>query len=1140
MDVLKYWRNSLADADILDPDFGKRKSEAVLVGVNDIEEGRINPHSLKQLLPNVNDKKKTVLEVLLCPAVANLKRTHGSRVSSHLPDEIVPLWIPALLDLSGKLKPHTRLVPWLSRDYLEPCEGEVLSIGSIDQFDIYLSTHSIDTDDWNNYLRYANELFHSVTGMLPRNFTHEQYELTDDCYLLLSDLIVGTSKSIQDLYGYIERDGTISPLLQRFATLDNHHAHLPKGEYETDQLSTRHFGQMSDQFSLSPSQRQAMHHTILLRNGDLLAVNGPPGTGKTTLLQSMVATVLIERAMENLDPPVIVVSSTNNNAVTNVIESFGKINELGQEKNPLSGRWIPDLDSYGAYLKSSFKNEEVKANWLTVLKGKGGANGYFDRFENRDYLIRASQYYLEKCAAYTSEQLKDVGEAVELLHAHLMRKVQQLQKIINLHANYRELERRLDHEYPTGVNNVIQELEKKSQRLSVTLADLENLRQDWRKYQSEEQWWIPLLLRIPLLKSIASRKKQLRCQYFCSTKQLPNLQDEDKIDLWFVEQDSSIKHQKRETDGYLTEAKCKLAEFIGAKKKWDDLEKTLPLRDGETYLEYLDRTYRYETFKLAVHYWEGRWLLETEGMLSNPAYKRNNGRQGQTLLWRRLAKLTPCFVTTLYMLPSFFSAWEGRTFPLYEYIDLLIIDEAGQVVPEAAGASFALAKRSVIVGDTKQIPPVWKVPVAVDIGNLKRNRILTEINPYDSLSNTGILASSGSVMDIARRQTQFTLSESDGGLWLTEHRRCVPQIISYCNELAYHGKLEPKRKPLSDFFLPHMGYAHVPGYSEKRGGSLENKFEAEVIVSWIDRNKDKLLEAYVKDGLTRIEDIVAVITPFAPQKRLLLQKLRSAGLKGIKAGTVHTLQGDERPIVIFSPVYDSNQAGEYFFDKGISMLNVAVSRARDSFLVFGDMGIFSPESSSPSGLLAKYLFASEDNEIRNIELGSYFKTRYGEPVEHLHELEHHRQMLRDCIQSANKEINIISPFLSSVAIEADQLENLFTEAVSRGVVVTVYTDEALNYFRKSLKLNYLKAKELLVRLGVRLLLTRRVHSKALWVDSKVLVEGSFNWLSAVRTPTSQWCRFETSLVYRGSKVPNMISKIRNDLENRVVVPKAEK
>ena len=42
----------------------------------------------------------------------------------------------------------------------------------------------------------------------------------------------------------------------------------------------------------------------------------------------------------------------------------------------------------------------------------------------------------------------------------------------------------------------------------------------------------------------------------------------------------------------------------------------------------------------------------------------------------------------------------------------------------------------------------------------------------------------------------------------------------------------------------------------------------------------------------------------------------------------------------------------------------AVSRAKDSFLVFGDMDLFEVQpASSPRGLLAKYLFESEKNAL---------------------------------------------------------------------------------------------------------------------------------------------------------------------------------
>lgn len=46
----------------------------------------------------------------------------------------------------------------------------------------------------------------------------------------------------------------------------------------------------------------------------------------------------VEKALKKEKPPLIVASSTNNQAVTNIIESFGKINAMGYGN--LEERWI--------------------------------------------------------------------------------------------------------------------------------------------------------------------------------------------------------------------------------------------------------------------------------------------------------------------------------------------------------------------------------------------------------------------------------------------------------------------------------------------------------------------------------------------------------------------------------------------------------------------------------------------------------------------------------------------------------------------------------------------------------------------------------------------------------------------------------
>lgn len=252
---------------------------------------------------------------------------------------------------------------------------------------------------------------------------------------------------------------------------------------------------------------------------------------------------------------------------------------------------------------------------------------------------------------------------------------------------------------------------------------------------------------------------------------------------------------------------------------------------------------------------------------------------------------------------------------------------------------------------------------------------------YDNLKAKGITVSSGCAMAVVQRACKFQKYDQEGrpyperGMFLSEHYRCLDDIIWYCNELAYDGRLEPKRG--SDGppgGLPPFGHLRVLGRSQYVGGSRSNEKEADAVLEWLLTHKDRLEELYGQ-GEKRIFEIVAIITPFVAQKKLLNDKLRSprfALLRGrkkeeiITAGTVHALQGAERDVVVFSPVctaQDGNPA-EFFFNRSKNMLNVAVSRAKNSFLVFGDLNIFRiGDPGLPSRLLGKYLFLKPENDL---------------------------------------------------------------------------------------------------------------------------------------------------------------------------------
>ena len=319
------------------------------------------------------------------------------------------------------------------------------------------------------------------------------------------------------------------------------------------------------------------------------------------------------------------------------------------------------------------------------------------------------------------------------------------------------------------------------------------------------------------------------------------------------------------------------------------------------------------------------------------------------------------------MAPKFFSyssldkstdVWTNV--PLTATIDILLVDEAGQTPPEVGVALFGLAQKAVVVGDIKQIEPLWALPQKIDAGTLLRNRLINNYSDQrfnDQYMHRGALVSNGSIMKLAQNACNYTEENvQERGMMLKEHRRCYDQIIDYCNALAYGGQLIPmKGRQSADATFPAMGLVHVEGNSAVFNQERSNKNEAKAIANWLVANK-AILEA---NGKT-IENQVGIITPFVRQKKELSNELSKIGLNVniMKIGTVHALQGAEREIILFSSVYgDGDTKGQMFFDRDNkpNMLNVAVSRAKTSFIVFGNERIFDRKANTPSGILSRYL-----------------------------------------------------------------------------------------------------------------------------------------------------------------------------------------
>jgi superfamily I DNA and/or RNA helicase len=332
--------------------------------------------------------------------------------------------------------------------------------------------------------------------------------------------------------------------------------------------------------------------------------------------------------------------------------------------------------------------------------------------------------------------------------------------------------------------------------------------------------------------------------------------------------------------------------------------------------------------------------------------------------------IAPCIAATLYKLPSLFLAREPTDELVTDAVDLLIIDEAGQVLPNIAGASLAVARRAIVVGDTFQLSPIATLPRYVDWANWNGVGESMEGLTPENLETAGITASGGLLMRMAQHGCRHRQhARFPRGFWLREHRRCVAPIIEYCNELIYGGLLDPLRlEPSKGIYpWPHMGLVHVDGTSITNG-SRTNPAEVATVVEWVENNWQAVFDWYRfkakqhsplftpidDDSIRESRKLIAVVTPYRQQADCIARKLPKHLSEVVTVGTVDVLQGSERRMVLFSSVCTPGDSTR-FIEELPNRLNVAVSRAEDSFLVFGHAEIFDPAKAGALGMLGQRL-----------------------------------------------------------------------------------------------------------------------------------------------------------------------------------------
>ncbi|NKB47645.1 MAG: hypothetical protein GKR77_07650 [Legionellales bacterium] len=384
--VLRYWRNSLADADKmgLPPekikqgeeftlrefksghlDFGKIKhffdeAEKEIKKKNKYRKKYQNRHSKAQEDEVVVKK----LAVLIAPYVLVKNHEHGKRSGGERsPRELFPLWLVADITRDGELIPSEESTyPWIERKCLTPNESNSESIGfpiigDVEQVDEFY-TRNVDLfpggkQTWEALFSYAQNLFLSVIDNGSDVFIEQNFSLLEKGYVLPVKDIIEVSKSLISTYDQhiYESDENIPKILNHFCALKDDKCIEDLSKEELFIASAKHLAQAQRQYPLAESQRISLSYFNAVEDNRIFPIHGPPGTGKTTLLLSVIVSQWVESAIQNQYPPLLVAASTNNLAVLNVLDHFKKVGHADLDKQSI--RWLPDFDGYGLYTHST-------------------------------------------------------------------------------------------------------------------------------------------------------------------------------------------------------------------------------------------------------------------------------------------------------------------------------------------------------------------------------------------------------------------------------------------------------------------------------------------------------------------------------------------------------------------------------------------------------------------------------------------------------------------------------------------------------------------------------------------------------------------------------------------------------------------
>lgn len=312
-----------------------------------------------------------------------------------------------------------------------------------------------------------------------------------------------------------------------------------------------------------------------------------------------------------------------------------------------------------------------------------------------------------------------------------------------------------------------------------------------------------------------------------------------------------------------------------------------------------------------------KMVLDTgsDGKLSNKVYREYHS------LFPKVSHLLSCWAVTSLSAKAKIPFEPG-------FFDLVVFDEASQCDIASAIPLLYRAKKAVVIGDPKQLSHISAMKKGQDQNLLDRFDLFSDF-PHWAFSVN-------SLFDLAAG-----LVAGDSVVSLLDHHRSHADVIEFSNKQFYEGRLRVATRydhlklPASD--EPGVSWIDVKGSAQRpsTGGAVNIK-EVEAVIQ-------KLTQLVQK---RRYQGTIGVVSPFRAQVnaiRMAVEKNDSLSSllfeREFLVDTVHRFQGDERDVMIFSPVVAAgiSSGSLVFLNNNGNLFNVAITRARAQLIVVGDL-----------------------------------------------------------------------------------------------------------------------------------------------------------------------------------------------------------